>query len=242
MTRENPPRISGLRHILFDAVGTLIYPDPPVAEVYAAAGARYGSCITQDLIRERFPAALLHAEQGGSMTHPDTLERPATSQSLEYARWQSIVRAIFDDVSSAAAEQLFAELWQHFSQPRHWTLYADVAPAWQALAVCGLSLGIASNFDARLASVCRGLPPLDQARLFVSAEVGYPKPSPRFFAAVANQLQAAPHEILLVGDDLVRDIHGARQAGWHVLQIDRHATASGEGVIRDLREVTARLA
>ena len=32
--------LTGVRAVAFDAVGTLIYPEPPVAQVYAAVGRR----------------------------------------------------------------------------------------------------------------------------------------------------------------------------------------------------------
>ena len=70
--------LSAIRWILVDAVGTLIFPDPPVAEVYFAAGLDYGSRRTVDEIRGRFRAALAAAY---SSCLP-------TSEPLERMRWQ----------------------------------------------------------------------------------------------------------------------------------------------------------
>ncbi len=76
-------------------------------------------------------------------------------------------------------------------------------------------MALASNFDARLHGICAALPPLDVIdRRFVSSEVAWRKPRREFFAAVGEQLQLPPDEILLVGDDLENDYLGARVAAW----------------------------
>jgi putative hydrolase of the HAD superfamily len=97
--------------------------------------------------------------------------------------------------------------------------------------------------DARLHDVCRDLPPLDRCELrFVSSEVGFAKPDPRFFAAIAERLSASPQELLLVGDDPRCDYEPALAAGWQALQIDRQASHAAPGVIGDLRELLPLLA
>lgn len=40
------------------------------------------------------------------------------------------------------------------------------------------------------------------------------KPSPSFFHKVADSLGLDPHEVLMVGDDIISDIGGAQQAGF----------------------------
>ena len=213
--------------ILFDAVGTLIYADPPAADVYHAIGNTFGSKLSQDEIRRRFPRAL-------ATEHTD---RRPTSETHERERWRRIVACVIDDVPDGA-NNVFEQLWQHFAQPRHWRLFADVAPALDELRRRGFRLGIASNFDARLHNIVRGLPELVVCEVvFVSSEVGFTKPDPRFFAAVANQLRATPQQIALVGDDLVADIQGATAAGWQAILLDRDG-ASAQPCIRTLAELS----
>ena len=50
--------LTKIRGVLFDAVGTLIYPDPPVAEAYRSIGRRFGSRLSVEQIAARFPAGL----------------------------------------------------------------------------------------------------------------------------------------------------------------------------------------
>jgi len=71
--------LQGIRWVLFDAVGTLIEADPPVAEVYLAAARQFGSLLSVDEIQHRFAAAL-RVEQG---VESATLDRPPTSEAQE---------------------------------------------------------------------------------------------------------------------------------------------------------------
>jgi HAD superfamily hydrolase (TIGR01509 family) len=56
-------------------------------------------------------------------------------------------------------------------------------------------------------------------RVWVSSEVGADKPDPRVFRAALDGLGVEPHEALFVGDDLVRDIEGARAVGMQAVWV-----------------------
>jgi putative hydrolase of the HAD superfamily len=201
--------------ILFDAVGTLIFPRPDVAEAYQAAGKRFGSRLESDEIRWRFREAFARQEQrdaAGSPVH-------ATDETRERQRWRTIVGEVFADVSDA--EGLFEALWEHFAQPQHWQVYDDVADCLAELRSCGCRLGIASNFDDRLDAICQSQPVLHLLPRFVSSRIGHKKPSPEFFRAIERILDLPPERILLVGDDLENDFLAARRAGWQAVSLDR---------------------
>src|SRR5206468_12322464 len=104
--------LSGVRAVVFDAVGTLITPDPPAPVVYAEIGRKYGSRLDLDVITARFRAAFRAEEE---------IDRAAgwrTDESREERRWRSIVAATLGDVSDT--EACFRELWQHFARPTAW--------------------------------------------------------------------------------------------------------------------------
>ena len=42
---------AGVRAVFFDAVGTMIHPDPPAATVYARVGRRFGSRLPAEAVR-----------------------------------------------------------------------------------------------------------------------------------------------------------------------------------------------
>ena len=228
---------AAIRWILFDAVGTLIHPDPPVADVYHAAGLKFGSQLGVEEIAVRFRSAL-----GAELNSDGDLARPPTSEFAELARWRRIVSGVFDDVPQPSIGRLFQTLWRHFAEPGHWRLFDDVAAALHALSRQGRRLGIASNFDGRLPAIVSRLPSLAPCeRTFVSSQIGFLKPDPRFFSAVAQSLDAEPSEILLVGDDLRSDVEGARAAGWQAAWLQREGPPPNQPHVRSLADLAATL-
>ncbi len=219
--------------IVFDAVGTLIQADPPVADVYHLAGWQHGSQRDRDEVARRFRAAFAASEAGASEAS-DGLVREPTSEARERDRWRRIVLSVFDDVPDAGG-MLFHSLWRHFAEPASWRLFDDAALVLSDLAERGYRLAVASNFDRRLRAIVQADPVLRRCeRTFISSEIGWPKPDPRFFGAAAAQLDLPPGEILLVGDDWTNDILGARAAGWQAVWLDRRAAGGPEPGIRGL--------
>lgn len=49
--------------------------------------------------------------------------------------------------------------------------------------------------------------------IVVSGDLGYRKPDPRIFALTLRRMHLSPQEVVFVGNDMYRDIYGARQAG-----------------------------
>jgi haloacid dehalogenase superfamily, subfamily IA, variant 3 with third motif having DD or ED/haloacid dehalogenase superfamily, subfamily IA, variant 1 with third motif having Dx(3-4)D or Dx(3-4)E len=203
------------RAIVFDAVGTLLRADPPVADVYHLAGWQHGSQLGRDEVGRRMRDAFAASEAG------EGLIREATSETRERERWRRIVRSIFDDVPDSSGP-LFRTLWQHFAEPQSWRLFDDVGATLGELAERGFRLAIASNFDRRLRAIVAADSALRRCEhCFISSEIGFPKPDGRFFAQAAALLDVPPNQILLVGDDWTNDILGARAAGWQVVWLNR---------------------
>jgi putative hydrolase of the HAD superfamily len=206
--------------VAFDAVGTLIHPEPSAAEVYAAVGRRHGSRLTVEEIRPRFAVAFTQqeaADQAGGLR---------TSEAREIRRWREIVAAVLDDVADKGA--CFQELYQHFARPDAWHVEPEAAAVLETLARRGRALALASNYDYRLRSVALGLPELRAARtLVISSEVGWRKPAPEFFAAVSSALRLPAERILFVGDDRANDFDGARAAGMRAVLFDPRGEVAG---------------
>jgi putative hydrolase of the HAD superfamily len=217
--------LDGVRWILFDAVGTLMFPDPPVAEAYFAAAARFGSRLSLAEIQKQFPIALEKGFAG----------RCETNESHERRRWRSIVGDVLSDIP-VHVDAVFEQLWQHFAEARHWRLFDDVETALGQLRRRHFRLGIASNFDGRLKNIVSGHSALLACEVvFVSSEIGYSKPDPRFFRTVQQQLGVDPGQIALVGDDEACDVQAAIAAGWRAIHLDRNS--GKDGAIRSLTEL-----
>lgn len=228
------------RAILFDAVGTLIHADPPVEEAYFRVGCELESAVSLAEIRERFRAAYARSESLFALPGGDELARQGTSDARERQRWRQVIGEVFADLPAAAADESLERLWRHFASPAHWRLFDDVFDVWNTLESRGCVLGIASNFDSRLRGILQGLPPLDRCQhVFISSEIGYPKPSERFFEAVEERLILPPGELLLVGDDYTNDVVGAQRRGWQTRWLCRQPDRPA-GAIGSLRELLGR--
>jgi putative hydrolase of the HAD superfamily len=203
----------GVRAVFFDAVGTLIVPDPPAAAVYATVGRAHGSRLDVATIGARFRAAF------GREEAEDVRNGFRTSDEREARRWRRIVAAVLDDVTDP--EGSFTELFAHFARPEAWRCLAGAGQLLAELARRGYQLGLASNYDSRLRTVAAGLPDLRPVRhLVLSSEVGWRKPAGAFFAALCQGVGLPPEQIALVGDDRVNDYEGARSAGLHAVFFD----------------------
>jgi putative hydrolase of the HAD superfamily len=202
-----------IRAVVFDAVGTVIHPDPPAAVIYSEVAKRLGSRVAPDEIPARFKRAF------GKQEEIDRLAGLQTSEEREMQRWRQIVTEVLDDV--ADTEACFRELFDHFSDPSAWRCEAEIGPVLAELASRGYALGLASNYDRRLRRVVAGLPMLTRLeRLIISSEVGWRKLAPEFFAAVAQTFGLPQNQILYVGDDLANDYEGARSAGMQAVLYD----------------------
>jgi putative hydrolase of the HAD superfamily len=198
--------LTGIRAVYFDAVGTLIHPEPPAAEIYAAVGRRHGSRLAVEEIRRRFRAAWNEEEK------QDEAAGWTTSAARETQRWQRIVAAVLTDVRDLPA--CFAELYDYFGKASAWRCDPQAADVLTELVRRGYGVGLASNNDARLRNVVAGLNALSRLQhLVISAEIGWRKPASAFFAEVGRRAGWAPAQLLHVGDDPINDLQGATQAG-----------------------------
>jgi putative hydrolase of the HAD superfamily len=210
----------GIGGIVIDAVGTLIEPFPPVAEVYSTEARRQGVDLDPAEVRARFRRHFRDDEA-------DDLRGPmVTDEAVEHRRWRRIVARVLPELPDF--ERGFAALWDHFGRPVAWRCYPDVAPALRAWSASRIPVRIASNFDARLRAVVGGLDDLSGYRegLVISSEVGFRKPHPAFYAAACQSLGLPPERVLFVGDDPENDVLGPRRAGLGGLLLDRE----GDGV------------
>src|SRR5262245_6372010 len=104
--------MENIRAVYFDAVGTLIHPEPSAARIYADTGRRFGSGYTQDQIARRF---------GRAFDRQEAIDRAngwKTSEARELERWQDIVREVLDDVADAGG--CFEVLYAHFARVDSW--------------------------------------------------------------------------------------------------------------------------
>ena len=222
-----------MRAVVFDAIGTLVTPEPAAGVAYSEAGRRYGSRLAQPEVVRRFGAVFRE-----TLRNPDREGDPhRTDEATERRFWSAVVSAVFDDLPQPGIEACFEDLLAHFAQPTAWRVYPDVAPTLRQLQSRGLKLAVASNFDRRLHAVFAGKSELAAIEhRFVSSEIGWRKPDRRFFAAVCEGLDSPADRILYVGDEPETDVAAATAAGMRSCLLARSGPTAA-GVLTDLREL-----
>jgi len=206
-----------IRAVFFDAVGTLLFPQPSAPEIYSAVALKQGCELPVNVIRERFLAAYQLEED------TDRASSWITSERREVERWQRIVASTLPEITEPA--DCFRQLFDHFSHACSWRLHDGAETVFRKLRDRGLILGLGTNYDSRIWSVIAGMPALAELRdrVVVSAAVGYRKPAQEFFQEVIRQAGCEPREVLFVGDDRDNDYDGSRAAGLQALLIEREA-------------------
>ena len=173
------------------------------------------------------------------------------SDEQDYAMWREITRRIYariDALHGIRFSDWFEALYRRFGEPDVWRIYDDVEPVLRSLRDEGYRLGVVSNWDTRLRSICTGIG-LDRLVDFIviSAEVGARKPDPRIFEAALRQAGVDPSEAVHIGDLAEEDAEGARRAGVRPLLIDRQKRMAASKpppdipVLKSLGELSAHL-
>lgn len=211
--------------VVFDAVGTLLAPEPSVAEAYHQTAAAFGSRLTVEEIGRRFRKAFVESDTACFPPH----RQGRTSEPEERHRWRWIVNQIIDDVSDA--EGLFGGLWEHFASRQSWRVFDDVPSIIERLSSNGLKIAIASNFDGRLHGLAEVDPVLSRiSTRLVSSEIGYRKPAAEFYRTVIERCGVPAESILMVGDDWEADVIAARRAGLSACWLNRRGVTSAQSI------------
>lgn len=107
---------------------------------------------------------------------------------------------------------------------RHWKPFDDVPPLLESLDDLGIAYGAATNnvTDYQAHKLEQAGLPFD---VVIGTDVtGKPKPHASMFLEGARQLGTDPHNTLMIGDDVINDGLGARDAGLISLLVDRDNT------------------
>lgn len=77
--------------------------------------------------------------------------------------------------------------------------------------------------------------------IIVSGELGHHKPSTKIFEEMTRRTKVDPSEIIYIGNNYMKDIHGAKDAGWKAAWVKRTDEERDESVpdytIRELSEL-----
>lgn len=111
------------------------------------------------------------------------------------------------------ALKMYDMYWE--SAMREMVCYPFVRPLFYKLRGKNVKIGILTDLTAHIQyRKLKQLGIIDAVDAIVtSEEVGTGKPDPKMFARILEKLKIKPRETLMVGDNIVKDISGARSAG-----------------------------
>jgi putative hydrolase of the HAD superfamily len=217
------------RAVLLDALGTLLYFDPPAPLLRTALSERLGVEVPAEAA-----TAAIKAEIAYYRSHLHEGRDEASLGDLRRRSAEAMRPALgLDAPTQALTDALLAALRFH--------AYPDAAPALAGLRSLGLSLVVVSNWDyslhERLAET--GLAPLVDGAV-ASAELGHAKPERAIFEHALRLARADAGSALHAGDAPEEDVAGALAAGLRAVLVARDgapAAPPGVSVIRSLAEL-----
>jgi FMN hydrolase / 5-amino-6-(5-phospho-D-ribitylamino)uracil phosphatase len=140
----------------------------------------------------------------------------ATVQSRDRADALRLIKPGMD-VGEAYRAREAAGRGEHLDES---DLYPDVRPALAGLQALGIRVVLADNQSVKAGELLRGLD-LPADLVTTSEEWGVTKPSPEFFARVAETALAEPERTMYVGDHPAYDVFPAKKAGLRVTHLRR---------------------
>ena len=207
--------------ILFDAGGVLVTPDPVQT---AIALAPFGAS-TDQWRHVRAHWAGIAALEGHLLDSGDVATLDVPDWTLYRRAFCATVGVADDqlDRGVVALSAIFSSyLWTH--------PIAESVSALARLQRSGVPIGVVSNASGqiehtlRYRGVCQVGPGMGVPVVCVvdSHVVGVAKPDPRIFDGAVEAIGVAPERIAYVGDSVINDIGGARNAGLQPILMDPH--------------------
>ena len=232
-----------IKAIFFDWFNTLAHYQPPREELESQALKELGFAVsTKDLS----PGVYL----GDKYLYEENARIPIRQRSREeqnklYTRFH---RIILKEAGITADDDIVAKLlFRMFELNNKMTfvLFDDVSATLKGLKEKKLKLGLLTNLQTEVDSMCRNLGIADFLDFTVtSAEVGADKPQPPIFLKALELARVQPGEAIHVGDQYQNDVLGARGVGISPILLDRadyYADITDCPRIRTLTEVNKYL-
>lgn len=242
--------LDGVAAVAFDVNGTLVHirTDERNEAVFRAIGhflTYQGIDLRRHQVRDEYYARLKRQQRESPELYPEFDAE---------AIWRSIVEDFGGDYTRNLAPQRLAELPLTLAEifrgvSRHkLKLYPHVRKVLRTLSG-RLPLCIVSDAQSAYA-----LAELDKvgitgyfSPIVVSGDHGFRKPDPRLFQFALDGMGVAAEQTVYVGNDMFRDIYGAREAGMRTVMFDsdqgtkQHEDCQPDFRITDMRELLGLL-
>ncbi len=156
--------------------------------------------------------------------------------------WTELYAVFLRKLGVKEAVSMAELIYMEFGRANRWALFPDVLPAMETLSRMGMTMGVISNWDARLSTLCLDLQLSPYLNFVISSAcVGKIKPEPAIFKMALERSGVKAGESIHVGDHYYADVLGARSMGLTPVLLDRWGKADALDclVIRSLEELPA---
>lgn len=214
-----------LKAVFLDIGNTLVHERPSRFELYAQSARRHGVPVSEIEMNGLMRRA--HREL------PREVEGGFRYSDVWFAAY---IERVFHDSLGIPRERLPGlsnELFGRFSDPATFALFDGALELLDELRRRGLKLGIVSNWSPRLPALLAALG-IGKRVDFVlcSAIERVEKPDPEIFTRALARAGVAPDHVLHAGDDLEKDVFGARRAGIRGVLVDHLGTSTAKDAPR----------
>ncbi|PJZ68750.1 hydrolase [Leptospira perolatii] len=219
------------RYLFLDVGDTLMSLNRPAGEIYFEVLSKFGITQKPKLNLEK-AFRLAYAEMTRNPL-PDFQDKFHVHQDGSKGWWRDLLSIFLEKIGSDVSPDSIAEsIFEKFDDPRLWDLDPGFREVLEFTQQNQFGLGIISNWDHRLRDLLKSVGVAQYFNpIFVSAEFGYEKPSPRIFEAAERAVGLDPKNLIYCGDKVEFDIVPTRERGWTAFQ--KHA----EGEISSLSEL-----
>jgi putative hydrolase of the HAD superfamily len=209
-----------IKAIFFDWFNTLAHYYPPREELESQALKELGFDVSPKSISYGLYLADKHL-------YEENARRPLRLRSKEeqtelYAGFHRII--LKETGISATDSQVYRLLSRtmQLNATMKFVLFDDVSETLKSLKARGLKVGLLTNLQTEVNSMCRELGIADYLDFTVtSAEAGADKPAPPIFLKALQLAHVNAVEAMHVGDQYQNDVLGARGVGIEPLLLDR---------------------
>jgi putative hydrolase of the HAD superfamily len=203
--------------VFFDAGETLLSPQPSWSELTTQILNERGYGVSVEQVREAWRHGgqhFLRAADEGRMF--------STSQGESHAFWTTLYAEIlsFLRIADEGAPQV---LYETFSDPSTYALFADAVPTVEEFRSRGIKVGVISNFESWLKTLLDHLKIHDLFDVIaISGDLGWEKPDARIFEWAMREAGVGPKQSVHVGDSPNFDAQPAHDLGMVGVLLDRH--------------------
>lgn len=206
--------LNGIKLITFDVTNTLLKFRSAPGRQYAEIGSKYGFIGTDATVKNEFMKNYTFMSE----EYPNYGRR--SNISWEYW-WTEVVRKTFSKFipDDGRIDEMAATLIEDYKKPKSWIVTEGTVDFLKYLRTNEYKLGVISNFDPRVSEILCNMGINEFFDFILSSyEAKHAKPDPVIFdqalvKSCMGSLKAS--ESLHIGDNVLLDYMGARNAGWN---------------------------